>query len=105
MTNDEIEKAREMSIAGKNLPQIGKELGVDKYELWKEAKSWNHAKSWQGAKWVITNRLNRLVKAKDPAVRERLVKEAKDCSDYIYYGGKGLRLRIDHASAALEDKK
>ena len=48
-----------MASEGKTIAQIGKELDADYWQVW------NHVRSWQGTKWVITNRLNRLIKEND----------------------------------------
>ena len=60
------------------------------------------ATSWQGAKMIITNRLNSLVKENDQFVREQLKDEAKKWIDYLYYDGKRLSRKVDRARKALE---
>ena len=79
MTDSIKEKAKQMASEGKTVPQISKELGVGYWE----ARAHVVPSSWHGAKLSITRRLNRLIKEKNQATREQLVKEAKMYVDHI----------------------
>jgi hypothetical protein len=93
-----MEEIRRQAHAGKTIAQIGKELGVDYWEVW------NHAeRSWQGTKWIITNRLKRLAKENDPAIREQLANEADECVDYLFNQGKRMGRQIDRARKTLNE--
>lgn len=97
------DRALSMARGGKSIVDIHEDLKVDWYIVWNhirksEGNAWA---SWQGAKKALTIRLDRLVKEKDRTKREQLVNEAKECANYLYYGGKALRLKIDHALKEL----
>lgn len=91
-----INKIRQMSSEGKQVPQISSELGVDYWQVWSHVEH-----NWQGTKWVITNRLNRLKGEKDQATRERYVNEVKECVQYLYDQGKRMGTQIDRARKSL----
>lgn len=92
-----VAQIRQMAHEGKTIAQIGKDLGVDYWEVW------NHAeRSWQGTKWVITNRLRLLEKESDQATRERLAEEVAGCVEYIYQRGRQMGRQIDSARKTLD---
>ena len=93
----EIAIAQQMASESKTIVQISKELKVDYWQVW------NHVRSWQGTKWIITNRLNLLVKEKDQSNREQLVNEVAECISYLYDQGKQMGNKIDRARKLLND--
>ena len=100
---DEKQKASavQMALGGKTIAQISKELGAEWGEVSAHVRS-EGALSWQGAKMSITNRLTKLKNERNKAQREKLVAEATELVNYIYYSGKELRDKIGRAHSALE---
>ena len=92
----EVDKVKQMAEEGHTIAQISKELGLDYWTVW------DHARSWRGAKWMITNRLNRLVKEKDQAERQKLRDEANECVKYLYDAGQRLGRKVDQARKTLD---
>ena len=92
----EIARIEQMAGQGMTIAQISKEMGIDYWLVW------NHARSWQGTKWVVTNRLKRLAKESNQAIREQMVEEIAECVNYFYYQGKHLGSQIKRARKALD---
>lgn len=97
MGDVEKDRAWQMAHEGKTIAQISKELDLDYWQVWQ-----NVERSWQGTKWIVTNRLNLLVKENDPAIREQLVSEAKECIEYLYQRGRHMGKQMDRARNALD---
>ena len=81
---------------GHTYARISKELGLDWWTVRKHAKS-----GWLGTKVQITNRLNKLRDEKDPAKREKLVREVSERITYLYEGGKALGKTIDRIEKTI----
>ena len=104
MTESKLERAVKMAREGKRIPTISKELGLDYWEVWQhvrdaEGTEWS---GWNGAKWMVTNRLNRLVKEKDEAKRKQLRDEADDCVKYLHSAAKRLSQKVDRIRRELD---
>ena len=97
------DEAVRMARSGMTIAKIHKELKADYWDVWNHVRSTQGTEwsSWHGAKWIFTNRLNRLVSEKDPAKRQDLKNEAAECANYFYYEMKRLRGRVDRARKAL----
>ena len=92
-----VARIKQMAHEGKTIAQIGKDLGVDYWEVW------NHAeRSWRGTKWVITNRLNQLKTERDPDARIQLANEAAECVEYLYRRGIRMGDQIQRARNTLD---
>ena len=97
-------RAVHMARNGDSLTKIHRELGVDWYEVWEhvrnvEGTEWT---TWHGAKWIVTNRLNKLVRERDPAKRQELRDEANKCVNYLHDAAKRLRTKVERARRTLE---
>ena len=79
--------AVEMARAGRNMEQIRKDLKVGYWEVWNHVRNSEGITGvgWRGAKWIVTNRLKRLVKEKDRTKREQLSREADECANYLFH--------------------
>ena len=97
------DRAVQMAREGKNVEEIRKELNVDYWDVWNHIRKSEGITGvgWRGAKWIITHRLKRLVKEKDPAKREKLSREASECASYLYDSAKALGNKIDSARKSL----
>ena len=91
------EKAVGMARAGSNVPKIAKEVGADYWDVWNHVRSAEGTEfvGWRGAKWMATNRLNKLVSEKDPEERKELKEQAAECVDYLYKHGQRLSREIE----------
>ena len=103
MTTSNLDAALKMAREGKTIAFIHKELGMDYWEVWQhvrdeEGTDWS---GWNGAKWIVTHRLNRLVKERDEAKRKILRDEADEAVRYLYAAAKRLSRRIDRARSEL----
>ena len=98
------EKAVQMARGGDTIEKIRKELQVDYWEVWEHVRNvqgteWS---SWQGAKWIVSNRLNRLVKERNQAERQKLRDQADECVNYLYDAAKSLSRKVDRARKTLD---
>ncbi len=91
-------RAQRMANEGRNAMEISQELDIDYWEVWNLVPQ-----TWQGTKSMITRRINRLVSATDPAIRQELSKEVKAYINYLYYGGKRLGRKVDRARKVLDE--
>lgn len=99
-----LDLAVQMAKEGKTIASIHKELGVDYWEVWQhvrdvEGTEWS---GWNGAKWIITHRLNRLVKERDEAKRKQLRDEADECVKYLHNAAKRLSRKVDKIRRELD---
>ena len=94
-------RAVQMAEEGKSIETIAKELGVGYREVWQHVKEAGGVAGWRAAKWITTNRLNKMARSNDSVKREQLRKEAAECVEYLYSGGKTLRDKIDSARKSL----
>ena len=98
------DKAVLMARGGDTIEKIRKELKVDYWEVWEHVRNvqgteWS---SWQGAKWIVTNRLNRLVKEEDQAERQKLKDQADECVNYLFSAAKSLSRKVERARKTLD---
>ena len=96
-------RAVEMARQGKKITEIHKDLDVDYWDVWNHVKEAEGIAGvgWHGAKWIVTHRLNRLAKEKNPTKRQQLVNEAKECANYLYNSGRALSRKIDRVRKEL----
>ncbi len=76
---------------------------MDYWVVWQHVKQVGGVAGWRAAKWIITNRLNRMARSNDPAKREQLRSEAAECVNYLYDSGRRLSRKIDRARNTLSD--
>ena len=93
------DRAVQMARGGNTIEGIRKELRVDYWEVWEHVRNiqgteWS---SWRGAKWIVTNRLNRLVKEKDQDERQKLRDQANECVNYLFNAAKSLGTKVERA--------
>ena len=99
-----IEQVERMIGEGKTIVQVCNALGLE----WPDVADYLHSvdkRSWRGAKRVITNRLNSLVKENDPVEREILAAEADKWVDYLYCDGKRLGEQVDRARNFIDSTR
>lgn len=87
-----------MAKEGYNGGQIAEALGIDYGTVWKYVPT-----TWQRSKHTLSVRLNKLVGEADPAIRARLVSDAKEEAEFLYSAGKALGRRVDRVRRALGD--
>lgn len=98
------DRAIQMAREGKNVEKIRKELNTEYWDVWNHIRNVEGIAGvgWHGAKWIVTNRLKRLVKERDIAKREQLSREASECASYLYNSAKALGKKIDRARKSLQ---
>ena len=98
------ERAVQMARNGDSIVKIHRELQVEWYEVWDHVRSVEGTEwtTWAGAKWIATHRLNRLVKERDEAKRQKLSSEAKEAVSYLHNAAKRLRNKVERARRTLE---
>ncbi len=98
------DRAVQMARNGDTISRIHRELKVDWYEVWTHVKSAEETEwtTWRGAKWIVTNRLNRLVKKQDQDKRQKLRDEANECVNYLNDAAKRLRAKVRRARRTLD---
>ena len=103
MTTPMLDMAVQMARDGKSIADIHTDLGLDYWEVWNHIRTSGGTdfSSWRGAKWIVTHRLNLLVKEKDPSKRQELSDQAKECAKYIYEEGQRLSRKIHRARKEL----
>ena len=101
MTTEQQNQAVAMARNGKTVAQIERDLGVDYWAIWDHIRSVG-AYSWQGAKWIITRRLNSLVRENGKTQRKELAEETKEMVDYLYYQGRRLGRTLDRVKKTVE---
>ena len=97
------DKAAAMAREGSTIPKIAKEIGVDYWDVCNHVRNAQGTEfvGWRGAKWMITHRLNLLVKENDADKRKVLKGQVATCSDYLYKEGQRLGRKIESARKAL----
>lgn len=98
------DRAVQMARNGDTISRIHRELKVDWYEVWEhirnvEGTEWT---TWRGAKWIVTNRLNRLVKEQDQTKRQELRNEANECVNYLNEALRRMRSKVNRARRTLD---
>ena len=101
MTTEQQNQAVAMARNGKTVAQIERDLGVDYWDIWEHIRSVG-AYSWQGAKWIITRRLNSLVRENSKTRRKKLAEEANEMVEYLYYQGRRLGRMVDRVKRVVE---
>ena len=98
------DKAVLMARSGDSISKIRRELQVDWYEVWDYVRSVEGTEwtTWRGAKWIVTNRLNRLVNQQDQAKRQELRDQANECVNYLFEAAKRLRGKVERARRTLD---
>ena len=99
MANKSIgDEVRQPAREGYTGPQIAKKLSIPWREVWQHTRS-----TLFRSQRELTIRLNRLANENNPAVRARMVSEAKVEALYIFRTGKGMGEQIAGVRKALGD--
>ena len=98
------DKAVALAREGNNVPTIAKALGQEYWDVWNHVRNAEGMEfvGWRGAKWMITNRLNKLVREKDPDKRKLLKNEAAECANYLYKHGQSLSKKIERVRGIVD---
>ena len=101
LTEAQRGRAEEMARRGRMISTIARELRVDYGDVWTFLSSVD-AYSWLGAKRIVTNRLNAMVKSSRSSTRQELADQAYDMVEYLYYAAKTLGDQVHKIKEVLD---